>query len=60
MSPLSESRARANKKWNDANLTRISVAVPKELGDRIKSAAESAGLSVNAYIRKAVEESLDK
>ena len=60
MSPLSESRARANKKWNDANLKRFSLAVPKELGERVKAAADAAGMSINAYIQKALEEYMEK
>lgn len=63
MSPLTEARKRANKKWNDENLKarydRVSFFVPKGNHEVIKKAAESAGVSVNSFIQSAILEKLN-
>lgn len=57
--PISESRKRANKKWNDANMKerydRIQLVVPKGRKEVIQSAAQESGESLNAYIIRAVD-----
>lgn len=62
--PLSEARKRANKKWNDANMTvkydHAHLVIPKGDKDVIKAAAEEAGQSVNAYILQAIEERIQR
>ena len=61
---LSEARKRANKKWNDANITerydRISVLVPKGKKDIIKECAAANGESVNEYIGRAIDERMTR
>lgn len=60
--PMSEARKRANKKWNDANMSarydRISFFVPAGNHEVIKKSAESAGVSVNSFIQSAILEKL--
>lgn len=51
---LSAKKAASNKKWDAANLDRISIALPKGQRDTIKAAAAAAGKSVNAYIIDAI------
>ena len=51
---LSAKKAASNKKWDAANLDRISIALPKGQRDTIKAAAAAAGESVNAYIIGAI------
>ena len=62
--PMSEARKAANKKWNDAHLRdkydRVQLVVPKGDKEKIKAAADKAGLSVNAYIQKAIQERMIK
>ena len=62
--PLSEARKRANKKWNDENLNklydRVSVLVPKGKKDIIKSHAEQNGESVNGFINRAIDETMER
>lgn len=62
--PLSEARKRANKKWNDENLNklydRVSVLVPKGKKDIIKSHAEQNGESVNGFINRAIDETIEQ
>jgi predicted HicB family RNase H-like nuclease len=48
--PYTEKRAAANKKWDAANLDRISIAAPKGTRDALKRAADAAGQSVNQFI----------
>ena len=59
MPEISEARKRANKKWNDKNLStkydHIHLALPAGYKDRLKTAADTNGESVNEYIRKAID-----
>lgn len=61
---LSESRKRANKKWNDANIKdrydRIQLVVPKGKKELIKSVASSNGESINAFINRAIDIEINK
>ena len=52
---MSEARTRASRKWNEANLDRLAITVKKGDRDRIKAAAEKAGVSVNRYVTEAIE-----
>ena len=60
MPGMSEAKKRANKKWNDENLStrydHIHLTLPAGYKDRIKAAAEAAGETVNEYIRNAIEQ----
>lgn len=51
---VSERKKASNKKWDVANIERLSIAVPKGERDEIKAAAAAAGESVNAYIIGAI------
>ena len=51
-----ESKKRANKKWDAAHIDHMSVSFPRGTRDEIKSAAALQGQSVNAYILQAVRE----
>lgn len=53
--PLTEAKAKANRKWNKENLERIYLTVRKGEKDNIIAAAKSAGESVNKYIISSVE-----
>ena len=56
---LSESRKKANKKWNDKNLKekydRIQLVVKKGSKQIIEEAAKANNESVNGYIKNAVK-----
>ena len=51
---LSEARKRANKKWNDANLSvkydRIQIVVPKGRKATVEALAAERGESVNGFV----------
>ncbi len=51
-----EAQKRSAKKWDSANLDRISIAIPKGHKEVIKAAAAAAGESMNQYIITAVNE----
>ena len=55
-----EARKEGNRKWDAANLDRLSVAVPKGKKDLIKAHAEARGESVNAFINRAIDETMER
>ena len=56
MASYSEARKNANKNWDNKNLDRLSIALPKGSKDALKAHAESQGESVNAFIKRAIME----
>lgn len=60
--PLSDARKRANKRWNDENLTkkydRIQIVVPKGRKSDIEAYAKEKGLSVNGWVCGFIREAL--
>ena len=48
--PLSEKKKASNKKWDSANLDRLSFAVPKGMKTLIEAHAKSKGKSINGLI----------
>lgn len=55
-----EARKAGNKKWDAANLDRVSIAMPKGKRDTIKAAATAAGESMNQYIIRAIDERMER
>lgn len=56
--PYNEKKRESNRRWDRANLDRLSVAFPAESKDVIQDAAERAGKSVNRFIIDAVMEAV--
>lgn len=54
--PLSEAKKRANRKWDSANLTNISIKVKKDYYERVKKATAEAGTTPAAIMRKAIDD----
>ena len=50
-----EAQKKSAKKWDAANLDRLSVAAPKGTKDRWKAAAKARGQSLNQFIVDSVE-----
>lgn len=50
-----EARKESNKKWDAANLDRMSIAAPQGSKERWKEAAADRGKSLNQFIVDAVE-----
>jgi len=50
-----EARKEGNKRWDEKNLDRVSLAMPKGKKEDIKAAAAAVGESMNQYILAAVD-----
>ena len=55
-----EAKREGNRKWDTANLDRVSIAMPKGKKDSIKEAAAAVGESMNQYIIAAVEQRMER
>jgi hypothetical protein len=51
---VSERKKASNKKWDVANIERLSIAVPRGERDEIRASAAAAGESINKYIIAAI------
>ena len=56
---VSEAHKRASNKWNSSR-DNIMVRPSKEIGEANRAAAAAAGMSVQAYILKAVQEKMER
>ncbi len=52
--PYTEKKKQSNRKWDAANLERLSFTVPKGCKAAIQTAADEAGESVNQYTQSAI------
>ena len=55
-----EAQKKSAKIWDAANLDRVSIAMPKGQKDIIKAHAEARGESVNGFINRAIDETMDR
>lgn len=55
-----EARKNGNRKWDAANLDRLSIALPKGRREQIKLFAAAHGESVNAFISRAIDEAMKR
>ena len=55
-----DAQRKSARKWDRANLDRLSVALPKGSRERVKAHAESRGESVNHLIARALEETMER
>ena len=55
-----EARKEGNRKWDTANLDRVSVDMPKGKKDIIKAHAEARSESVNGFINRAIDEAIER
>ena len=58
--PLSESQKKANTKYREKSIKRIPLDVQKEKYEEIKTSATAAGESVNGYIKKAIDQRMER
>ena len=56
----SESKTEYNIKYAKEKLKRIPLDVQKEKYEEIKAAADAAGEKVNGYIKKAIDERMER
>lgn len=55
MRQYTEKRKASNKKWDDANLKRMSLAVPAEMFQRMQAYVAQSGETVNGFIKRGIE-----
>jgi len=55
-----ESRKRSSLKYAAEHLKRIPLDVQKDKYEQIKAAADNAGESVNAFIKTAIDQRMDR
>ena len=55
-----EAQKQSARKWDAANLDRLSIAVPKGQKDTIKAHAEGRGESVNGFVNRAISETMER
>lgn len=62
MSPrkYTEAVKQSNRKWDAANLDRLSIALPAGSRDKIKAHAQAQGESVNGFIGRAISEAMER
>lgn len=62
MSPrkYTEAVKQSNKKWDAANLDRLSIALPKGRKAVIQTHAAAQGESVNGFIGRAIDETMER
>ena len=59
--PISESRKKANAKWDAQNLDRMSIALPRGTKEQIREHAAAMGdKSANAFISRAITETIQR
>ena len=57
---MGTARTRANNKWNAKAYDRINLTVDKGKKEQIKAHAESKGESVNGFINRAINETMER
>ena len=58
--PVSKAQQKAVHKYIKANYDRQEITMPKGKKDEIKAHAESRGESVNAFINRAIDETIER
>lgn len=58
--PLTESQKQSRYNYAKKSLKRIPLDVQKEKYEEIKTAADAAGEKVNSYIKKAIDERMER
>ena len=58
--PLTEAQKRANTKYRKDNIKRIPLDVQIEKYEQIQKAAAEAGESINGYIKRAIDERMER
>ena len=58
MAKYTEARKNNNRKWDAANMDRLSFTVPKGNKEAIQKAAAAMSVSVNQYVQSAILRSM--
>ncbi len=55
-----EAKKKGNRRWDAANLDRLSLAVPKGRKAEIQAHAQGMGETVNGFLKRAIEETIER
>ena len=55
-----EKKKESNRRWDEKNLDRISIAVSKGNREKIKAHAAAQGETVNGFIKRAIDEAMER
>ena len=58
MMPLSEKKKASNARWDSANLSRMSLAVPIEMREAMDRHIAETGETMNSFIKRAIGEAM--
>lgn len=56
--PVSESRKKANAKWDAANLKRLSLAIPVDLYESMAAYITETGETQNGFLKRAIADAI--
>lgn len=54
--PISEKKRESNRKWDAANLKRLSLAVPVERYEKMKQKITETGETINGFLNRIIDE----
>lgn len=60
ISPVSDAKKRANKKWESNNCKQLRLVLPNEQAERLERFCKDTGQSKNGFIKLAIDEKLDR
>lgn len=54
--PVSEKKRESNRKWDAANLKRLSLAVPVDRYEKMKQRITETGETMNGYLNRLIDD----
>ena len=54
--PISEKKRESNRKWDAANLKRLSLAVPVDRYEKMKQRITETGETMNGYLNRLIDD----
>lgn len=58
ISPVSEAKKKANKKWTDANYTQVKLSMPNEEAEELNKYCKEKGHTKAGFIRQAIKDKM--
>lgn len=58
ISPVSDAKKKANKKWNDANYKQVKLSMPNEEAEALERYCKDKGYTKAGFIRQAIKEKI--
>lgn len=60
LSPVSEAKKRANKKWTDNNYKQVKLSMPLEEAQNLESYCQEHGYTKAGFIRQAIKDKMSR